>query len=70
VAGGQAFNQPVFGLDIMPTVVRASGFTLPSKRANDGGDMLAALDGKRRAEMMRALRYADRPCIASAEDSR
>lgn len=47
VAGGQAFNQPVSGLDIMPTVVRAAGFTLPSERANDGRDMLAALDGKR-----------------------
>jgi len=47
VAGGQAFNQPVSGLDIIPTVVRAAGFTLPSERANGGRDMLAALDGKR-----------------------
>lgn len=62
--GGQVHDQPVSSLDIMPTLARAAGLTLPADRVFDGRDIIAALEGK--AER-RALYWRTQPMAALRE---
>jgi arylsulfatase A len=43
---GTTSDAPVIGSDIFVTVATAAGATLPKDRVLDGGDLLAALDGR------------------------
>jgi arylsulfatase A len=43
---GQVCDEPVFGLDLLPTLCEAAGIGLPKDRALDGASFLPVLDGK------------------------
>jgi arylsulfatase A-like enzyme len=64
IKGGRVFDRPVSSLDIMPTVARAAGVTLPADRAYDGQDIMATLAGKRAP---RTLFWRTQPIAAMRE---
>jgi arylsulfatase A len=43
---GQVCEEPVFGLDVLPTLCEAAGVEPPRDRALDGASLLPLLDGK------------------------
>ncbi|MHC4171925.1 MAG: sulfatase [Planctomycetota bacterium] len=52
-------SEPVISVDIMPTILSAVGVELPGDRVYDGKDMLAALRGKAKEPLHKALFWYD-----------
>lgn len=46
IEGGQVIDEPVCGLDILPTLCELGGVTVPDDRAYDGASVTAILSGK------------------------
>ncbi len=56
---GEACDEPVISLDVMPTICAAAGIELPSDRVYDGKDMLPALRGQLKGPLHQTLFWDD-----------